>query len=227
MYDVYLEYSFSDGKYWSKYNHCRVWDNGTYGIIIRDNYGQTSMTKIEVTNNINIELDPPYIETDYVGGTWVSTDVSYTVKTTDPDLDIYKISNGNEQFVGKGQYSDVITSAGYDTVVQYLCKDKYGNKSTPITFTCLIDKTAPTNISYIPTVSIANEIYTTITAINDDSPMRYSISYDDGQTWSKPQIGTNFGLVNNPPKGEYLIKGRAYNAAGLFIEGPTVSVTIV
>ena len=38
--DVKFEYSFSDGKYWSPYDHCRVWKNGTYNLMIRDNYGQ-------------------------------------------------------------------------------------------------------------------------------------------------------------------------------------------
>ena len=40
--DVKFEYSFSDGKYWSPYDHCRVWKNGTYDLMIRDNHGQTA-----------------------------------------------------------------------------------------------------------------------------------------------------------------------------------------
>ena len=48
--DVKFEYSFSDGKYWSPYDHCRIWENGTYDLMIRDNYGQTAKRVYEETN---------------------------------------------------------------------------------------------------------------------------------------------------------------------------------
>ena len=61
MYDVELEYSYSGGQYWSKYPHCRVFENGSYEVIVRDNFGQTSTAYLEVTNNVKKEIEPPTV----------------------------------------------------------------------------------------------------------------------------------------------------------------------
>ena len=60
--DVKFEYSFSDGKYWSPYDHCRVWENGTYDLMIRDNYGQTAKRVYEETNVVEDKEIPFKIE---------------------------------------------------------------------------------------------------------------------------------------------------------------------
>lgn len=219
-----LEYSFSDGKYWSKYAHCRVWENGTYNVIVRDNYGQTASRQIEVLNNHHKILNPPTITSSYIDGEWSSTDVTYTVKAENSAYDIYKVINGSAQKVGTGTYIETLNSTKTD--IEYYCMDQYGNKSTSTTFNCLIDKSAPTNISYAPTINMAQRIYTVMIAIDNESPMKYSISYDNGSTWSTPQYGRIFESEKNTPAGTYIIKGRVYNAAGLYIEGSAVTVTI-
>ena len=48
MYDVELEYSYSGGQYWSKYPNCRVFENGSYEVIVRDNFGQTSTAYLDL-----------------------------------------------------------------------------------------------------------------------------------------------------------------------------------
>lgn len=235
MDDMTLEYSWSDGKYWSQYNHCRVWENGTYNLKVRDKYGQTSTTTYEVTNNHKATIEPPTIKgtTGIIENVFTANSSAGVIFT--PPIDNlyidYKIegawyngtwtlgtSKGRLQ-MGPGMAKEVTITAR--------CRDDYGNLSQEVTFVLLRDTTAPTNINFVPTVSIANEIYTTVSAIENEAlPLRYSITYDGGQTWSEPQIGRNFGLVNNPPKGTYTINCRAYNAAGLYVEGSPVQVTI-
>ena len=60
--DVKFEYSFSDGKYWSPYDHCRVWKNGTYDLMIRDNNGQMAKRVYEETNVVEDKEIPVKIE---------------------------------------------------------------------------------------------------------------------------------------------------------------------
>ena len=53
--DVKFEYSFSDGKYWSPYDHCRVWKNGTYdlnasGVILKDGIQEKVYQRILIRN---------------------------------------------------------------------------------------------------------------------------------------------------------------------------------
>lgn len=225
-----LEYSWSNGQYWSKYNHCRVWENGTYTLKVRDKYGQIATATYEVTNNHKTKLSIPTITSNtYNEGEWTSNDISILVTPGNENCRIaYKREESNSwtTFPDKRPMSMTVPS-NINTAYHFKTVDDYGNESLPITFNMNIDKSAPTNINFVPTVSIANEIYTTVNVLEDKAlPLRYSITYDGGQTWSTPQIGRNFGLVNNPPKGTYTINCRAYNAAGLYVEGSPIQVTI-
>ncbi len=222
-----LEYSWSGGQYWSQYNHCRVWENGTYELMIRDRYGQTSTTNYEVTNNHKVNLGIPVITTDYIENTWDSVPKNITI-TAGTNATKIKYSNNGINWTTTNSPYVIYTGGLVDTNTVYLkSTDGYGNESLPITFIYKRDTTAPTNINFVPTVSMANEIYTTVSAVEDKAlPLKYSITYDGGQTWSIPQIGRKFGLVNNPPKGTYMVNCRAYNAEGLYVEGTPVQVTI-
>lgn len=228
-----LEYSWSDGTYWSKYNHCRVWENGTYTIKVRDRYGQMTTISYEVTNSHKATVPPPTVKgINIQEGEWIATNPS--IKFEDPSetnkyyIDIKFSLNGNWDLATvKGDRTVEVDKVTGNKEIYGRCRDDYGNVSLPVTFTCGVDSSAPTNINFVPTVSEANEIYTTVSAIENNAlPLKYSITYDGGQTWSTPQIGRNFGLVNNPPKGTYIINCRAYNAAGLYVEGSPIQVTI-
>ena len=233
MDDIVLEYSWSDGQYWSQYNHCRVWENGTYKLKVRDKYGQTSTTTYEVVNNHKAIIPPPTVE----GGNvqeyeWIA--INPRIQFYDPTekstyyIDVkFKPTDNWDLATSKGDREISINRVSEIKTIMGRCRDDYGNVSLPITFVCGVDTSAPTNINFVPTLSTANEIYTTVSAIENIAlPLKYSITYDGGQTWSTPQIGRNFGLVNNPPKGTYTINCRVYNAAGLYVEGSPVQVTI-
>lgn len=226
--DGELIYSYSNGAYWSKYNHCRVWTDDTYDLVVKDKYGQTTTTQIEITNNQKAILGIPVIYTNgYTEGTWSPTDVSVNVS---PGLNGTKVVYHLSTWSNPDQWNTVsgnvtFTSGTGDTYAIFKTQDVYGNESLPLTFVPLIDKTAPTNINFVPRVSISNEIYTTVTAVNAESPMRYSISYDGGTTWSSPQISNNFGYMN-PPKGNYTVNCRAYNSSGLYVQGSPIAVQI-
>lgn len=228
--DEDLEYSWSNGQYWSKYNYCRVWENGAYTLKVRDKYGQTATTTYEVTNNHKTVIAPPTMSGVFCTEGEYSSNASARVKITPSSSNLfidYKIDNGNWSLATTKGSREVGPGLAQEVVMYGRCRDDYGNLSLENTFVLCRDRTAPTNINFIPTVSIANEIYTTVTAVENWAlPLRYSITYDGGQTWSTPQIGRNFGLVNNPPKGTYTINCRAYNAAGLYVEGSPVQVTI-
>lgn len=230
MYDTELEYSYSGGQYWSKYPHCRVFENGSYEVVVRDNFGQTSTAYLEVTNNVKKEIEPPTVQginVEEYG--WITTNPS--IQFTAPNSEYYidvkftededwnlATSPGNRE-IGLNRVDGTKTIIGR-------CRDIYGNVSLPITFVCYVDCTAPTNINFVPEVTYANKIMTTVTAVeNIGFPMRYSITYDNGKTWSTPQIGRKFGLIN-PAKGTYQINCRAYNPAGLYVEGTMVERTI-
>ena len=225
-----LEYSWSDGIYWSKYNHCRVWENGTYSLMIKDKYGQTSTTSYEVVNNHKAIVPSPSVEGINVQeGQWIPTNP--TVQFSNDGsyyIDIKTSSTGNwDLATAKGNRTvDLGTNIGTREIYGR-CRDDYGNVSLSVSFVCGVDTSAPTNLNFVPTVSEVNEIYTTVSAIENNAlPLKYSITYDGGKTWSTPQIGRQFGLINNPPKGTYIINCRAYNAAGLYVEGSPIQVTI-
>ncbi len=230
MYDTELEYSYSGGKYWSKYPYCRVFENGSYEVIVRDNFGQTSTAYLEITNANEREIASPSVKglnVEEYG--WITTNPS--VQFIAPNSAYYidvKFSENGEWNLATAAGSRTVSldkTDGMKTVVGR-CRDIYGNISLPITFVCYVDTTAPTNINFVPHITYANEIITTVTAVeNVGTPMLYSITYDNGKTWSKPQIGRNFSF-DNPPKGTYQINCRAYNQAGLYVEGTMIERTI-
>lgn len=222
MYDDTLEYSYSGGTYWSKYNHCRVWENDTYEVIVRDQYGQTATTQVEVTNNTVRELSAPVIDSNgYEEGVWTSEDVVLTVTSPDSDVSIYYSANqGTSWTLLSG---DLTLSSTQSLMFQ--AWDTSGNQSHTSTFRANIDKTAPTNLNFVPVVQVGVIIYTEVSAIDNDSSVTYSITYDGGETWSSPQIGQVFKYFY-APVGTYSVNCRAYNSAGLYTEGTPISITI-
>lgn len=221
--DEYLEYSYSNGKYWSKYNHCRVWENDTYYLLVRDKYGNTTpVTLTEITNNKKRELPLPNLDTgDYVEGTWTGSDVSLLATTDVEGATIYYSINGGTtwQEVSSPILCDKTSS------FMFQMKDIYGNVGKYLTFNVNIDKSLPSNINILPTVKVTKDIVVEVSAINNDSPMRYSITYDNGQTWSPPQIG-RFFAYGSADVGTYTINARVYNGSGNYKEGVPVEVKV-
>lgn len=232
MYDVELEYSYSGGKYWSKHPHCRVFENGTYDVVVRDNYGQTTTTQVEVNNNKKTILTPPNVllsnsDGPYQEYTWSSTAVTAQMTASTSYYIDYMLEGDASWTLGerKSGFLINITKNGMNNLL-VRTRDDYGNTSIILTYPVWIDTSAPTNLNFVPEVTYANEIETTVSAIESTSlPMRYSITYDNGKTWSEPQLGRNFGLIN-PTKGTYQVNCRAYNAAGLYVEGIAVERVI-
>lgn len=232
MYDIELEYSYSGGKYWSKYPHCRVFENGTYDVVVRDNYGQTTTTQVEVENNKKTILTPPSVllsnsDGSYQEYTWSSTAVTAQMTASTSYYIDYMLEGDANWTLGERKSGFLINIAknGMNNLL-VRTRDDYGNTSIILTYPVWIDTSAPTNLNFVPEVTYANEIETTVSAIESTSlPMRYSITYDNGKTWSEPQLGRNFGLIN-PAKGTYQVNCRAYNAAGLYVEGIAVERVI-
>lgn len=225
MYDTELEYSYSGGQYWSKYPHCRVFENGSYEVMVRDNFGQTSTAYVDINNNRVKEVGIPTFTSDYIEHTWSDKAVVVKINPVASSYVVYRLNGGSWQ-TNTGVITVNIPAVDGTTTIEAYCQDEYGNKSLPNTFVCNIDTTAPTNINFVPEITYANEIMTTVTAVeNVGFPMRYSITYDNGKTWSTPQMGRKFGLIN-PAKGTYQINCRAYNSAGLFVEGTMIEKII-
>lgn len=232
MNDIELEYSYSGGQYWSKYPHCRVFENGTYEIVVRDKYGQTSTTQVEVNNNKKTILTPPNVllgnsKGNYVEYTWSNEPITITMSALSTYYIDYKLESDTNWTLSNQKKGFAITIAknGRNNLL-VRTRDDYGNTSIILTYPIWIDSTGPTNINFVPEVTYANEIITEVTAIEDTSlPLRYSITYDNGKTWSEPQLGRRFGLID-PMKGTYQINCRAYNAAGLYVEGIAVERVI-
>lgn len=231
MNNVELEYSYSGGQYWSKYPHCKVFENGTYNVIVKDNYGQTTTAQIEVSNNKKTVLTPPNVllgnsKGMYQEYTWSPEPVSVQMSGGKYFVD-YKLETDSEWTLGDRVQTSIVNigHAGKNNLL-VRTRDSYGNTSFEFCYPIWIDTTGPTNLNFVPHITYGNEIITTVTAIEDVSlPMRYSITYDDGKTWSKPQLGEQFTLIN-PPHGTYTINCRAYNGAGLYVEGIAVEVVI-
>lgn len=218
-----LLYSFSDGKYWSPYNSCRVWSNNTYSILIKDKYGQISKTEVDILNIMKKDLPLPIINSgNYVEKTVSSEDVILNATSSEPDSDIYySINNGQNWNLLESSYI-----CSHDTNILFQVRDSYGNMGKIKTFVVYIDKTAPTNINYTPKVTLSKDIETEITVVEDSNfLLQYSISYDDGITWSPYQYGRYFRYFK-PLKGIYEIKCRVRNAAGLTVEGQSITITI-
>lgn len=223
MNDGILEYSYSGGTYWSKYNHCRVWENDTYEVIVRDQYGQTAISMVDITNIQIRNLAMPQVNAgDYVEGTWSDSNVTLTVTTTDTDVDIYySLNDGQSWSLLNGSTYECTSSQG----LLFQTRDAVGNKSRSLAYAVKIDKTAPTNLNFVPVVYIGRIINTEVSALDPESSVTYSISYDGGTNWSNPQPGKYFEYFN-APSGTYAVNCRAYNSAGLYTEGTPVSVTI-
>lgn len=223
-----LEYSYSNGQYWSKYDHCRVWNNGTYDIIVKDKYGQTTITQVEITNNHKVDIEPPVINSgDYIEGTWSNKNITLTVMPNNANYFIdRKITSTtwSQATVPGVQVFNFNSQTGQFHAI-FRCRDEYGNVSPSVSFLMKIDKTAPTNINFVPTVTVAKEILTNVSAIDSESPIKYSITYDNGVTWSEQQIGNRFGLPYSQ-SGSYMVNCRAYNATGAYVEGTPINVTI-
>ena len=225
--DVKFEYSFSDGKYWSPYDHCRVWKNGTYDLMIRDNYGQTAKRVYEETNVVEDKEIPVKIEyadfTDCYGNPVEYYDGIELERAGD------LCPSGNMKITIEGNFNDpwlyVKEKRGLDwqkykqfsnNVIEtflaereYYVMDSYGRKSKTFTLEGRIKTVYPSRLE-IKIVQADSGIIITEVKDNlpDDAavlPRRYSISYDNGKSWSDWQLGRYFQKLK-PNSGQYLIK---------------------
>lgn len=214
MEDFKLEYSWSNGKYWSPYDHCRVWSQSNdgsseYTLKVRDQYGQEVMTEIVVTNAKDRILETPVIITNKPEGQWNTGATAY-IEVTDPNKNRTYYKGANDSSWLSGNMGTLVDG---DSSIEFYYDDIYGNKSPVVGVYLMADSTKPTNLNFVPKVDSAGRILTEVSAVKKWSPLRYSISYDDGATWSEPQIGGKFCLTNTSGQNEYMVNCRAYNSS--------------
>lgn len=246
MEDFELQYSWSNGKYWSPYNHCRVWsgsnDSSTeYTLKVRDQYGQEVLTETLVTNLKDRTLVMPTIELSQSAREWSSTTVTVTVKSNDTNCKyIYRRTIGATTWTKEEAIQTTFSISTGVTGIEAYYEDVYGNISPTASTYIMVNGVQPTNLNFNPTVDSAKRIFTEVSAVSTvaDDLLRYSISYDNGQTWSDPQIGKKFCLVDTSGQSEYMVNCRAHTSARtynsttgkyeypIYTQGTAVKVTV-
>lgn len=237
--DVKFEYSFSDGKYWSPYDHCRVWENGTYDLMIRDNYGQTAKRVYEETNVVEDKEIPVKIEfidfidfndnpIEYYDGIVVcrtSGKMVITIQGNYSNAMLYERIKGQDVWRRKGSFVNNKLTVQSLHQAEYYVADSYGRRSK--TFTSEVVTHTP--YSPRPAITILHaDSGVLITEVRDDTetnavPRRYAISYDNGKTWSNWQLGRYFQKIN-PPIGTYTIRVKIKYTTG--VESNSIGKTI-
>lgn len=227
--DVKFEYSFSDGKYWSSYDHCRVWKNGTYDLMIRDNYGQTAKRVYEETNVVEDKEIPVKIEyvdftdcygnpVEYYDGIELeragdmrpSGKMKITIEGDFNDPWLYIKEEGNSDWWKYEQFSNNVIET-FLAKREYYIMDSYGRKSKTFTLEGRIKTVYPSRLEIKIVQANSGVIITEVKDnLPDDAavlPRRYSISYDNGKSWSNWQLGRYFQKLK-PDSGQYLIKAK-------------------
>ena len=237
--DVKFEYSFSDGKYWSPYDHCRVWENGTYDLMIRDNYGQTAKRVYEETNVVEDKEIPFKIEfidfidfndnpIEYYDGIVVARSSGKMVITIQGNYSnpvLYERIKGQDVWGRKGNFVNNKLTVQNLHQAEYYVADSYGRRSK--TFTSEVVTYTP--YSPRPAITILHaDSGVLITEVRDDTetnavPRRYAISYDNGKTWSNWQLGRYFQKIN-PPIGTYIIRVKIKYTTG--VESNSIGKTV-
>ena len=225
--DVKFEYSFSDGKYWSPYDHCRVWKNGTYDLMIRDNYGQTAKRVYEETNVVEdkeipvkieyVDFTDCYgnpveyydgIELERAGDLYPSGNMKITIEGNFNDPWLYVKDRGARDWWKYEQFSNNVIET-FLAEREYYVMDSYGRKSKTFTLEGRIKTVYPSRLEIKIVQADSGVIITEVKDnLPDDAavlPRRYSISYDNGKSWSDWQLGRYFQKLK-PNSGQYLIK---------------------
>lgn len=225
--DVKFEYSFSDGKYWSPYDHCRVWKNGTYDLMIRDNYGQTAKRVYEETNVVEdkeipvkieyVDFTDCYgnpveyydgIELERAGDLYPSGNMKITIEGNFNDPWLYVKDRGDRDWRKYKQFSNNVIET-FLAEREYYVMDSYGRKSKTFTLEGRIKTVYPSRLEIKIVQADSGVIITEVKDnLPDDAavlPRRYSISYDNGKSWSDWQLGRYFQKLK-PNSGQYLIK---------------------
>lgn len=237
--DVKFEYSFSDGKYWSPYDHCRVWENGTYDLMIRDNYGQTAKRVYEETNVVEDKEIPFKIEfidfidfndnpIEYYDGIVIARSSGKMVITIQGNYNnpvLYERIKGHDVWEKAGNFTDNNFTKKNPHQAEYYIADSYGRKSK--IFTSEAIRYTPDSPRPVITILHADS-GVLITEVRDDRetnavPRRYAISYDNGKTWSNWQLGRYFQKIN-PPIGTYTIRVKIKYTTG--VESNSIDKTI-
>lgn len=227
--DVKFEYSFSDGKYWSPYDHCRVWKNGTYDLMIRDNYGQTAKRVYEETNVVEdkeipvkieyVDFTDCYgnpveyydgIELERAGDLYPSGNMKITIEGNFNDPWLYVKDRGDRDWWKYEQFSNNVIET-FLAEREYYVMDSYGRKSKTFTLEGRIKTVYPSRLEIKIVQADSGVIITEVRDnLPDDAavlPRRYSISYDNGKSWSNWQLGRYFQKLK-PDSGQYLIKAK-------------------
>lgn len=225
--DVKFEYSFSDGKYWSPYDHCRVWKNGTYDLMIRDNYGQTVKRVYEETNVVEdkeipvkieyVDFTDCYgnpveyydgIELERAGDLYPSGNMKITIEGNFNDPWLYVKEKRGLDWQKYKQFSNNVIET-FLAEREYYVMDSYGRKSKTFTLEGRIKTVYPSRLEIKIVQADSGVIITEVKDnLPDDAavlPRRYSISYDNGKSWSDWQLGRYFQKLK-PNSGQYLIK---------------------
>ena len=227
--DVKFEYSFSDGKYWSPYDHCRVWKNAPYELTLRDNYGQTAKRVYEETNVVEdkeipvkieyVDFTDCYgnpveyydgIELERAGDLYPSGNMKITIEGNFNDPWLYVKEKRGLDWQKYKQFSNNVIET-FLAEREYYVMDSYGRKSKTFTLEGRIKTVYPSRLEIKIVQADSGVIITEVKDnLPDDAavlPRRYSISYDNGKSWSNWQLGRYFQKLK-PDSGQYLIKAK-------------------
>ena len=198
-----IEYSFSNGTYWSKYNRCRVWSSGEQNLKVR--YGDSiSSYNLAVSNIHNTKPTTPA----YIASTGEEWTVQYTLKIIydkDDVLHVLKTEGGNTtetvyttpQSISEDKgIVEITPSYNGNGSALFWATDVYGNKSDSNSAEWNKDDTYPYS-GDIQCDAYLHQVITTVTASGSVSPLLYSISYNNGATWSDFQYGNKFIYLNS------------------------------
>lgn len=240
--DVRFEYSFSDGQYWSSYDHCRVWENGTYNLKIRDNFGNIAEKTYEETGVIKDERIPVQISftdfIDYNGNTVDYYDGIVMVRKNEKMIvtipagfsspALYIKEKGQTAWRKLGDFSGetyTVTNPGQAEYYVADTYDRYSKTFTSEVVTVTVYAPQPSiTVVHADSESIITKVTDSTPVASNAAPLKYALSYDGGVSYSDWQFGNWFKKFD-PSAGTYVLKAKIKYTTGR--EGVSTETTVV
>ena len=195
--------------------------------MIRDNYGQTAKRVYEETNVVEdkeipvkieyVDFTDCYgnpveyydgIELERAGDLYPSGNMKITIEGNFNDPWLYIKEKRNLDWQKYKQFSNNVIET-FLAEREYYVMDSYGRKSKTFTLEGRIKTVYPSRLEIKIVQADSGVIITEVKDnLPDDAavlPRRYSISYDNGKSWSDWQLGRYFQKLK-PNSGQYLIK---------------------
>lgn len=228
-----LIYSFDNGELWTPHNHARVFKNDSYIVLAQDKIGENSEPyEVVVDNYKKRRYDYPNIWIDsatpgFISDRWFNSPVRINFATLPSDGFNQKYY---EALSHSGPWSEIagttiLVNPSVKQTRYYKIVDQFNNESPVRPINIMLDSDSPTNLN-VAILTKAGYLHATLTATDALSGIAgYSLSLNNGDTWTPIQRG-GFFEYRSLASGTYLVKGRAYDLAGNFVESTAQSHTI-